>query len=206
METLEAYRERYRSIADRGTETRLRRWGAHWRWWRTGSDPARSTSGGSPSQPLRPSTGRWARLISSGAITLLQAGLGVFRSTAPRAVSPEMRKGPRGGGRDRDRIIRHTIRVESEDFAKQVGLVIPEEAALTPDGLRQASGDLRRGDARVQRLRDRENGCGRGRSRSSFDTRPSTRSTTPGRWRTRISPPRTRFDDAQRKSEDETPT
>jgi len=48
-----------------------------------------------------------------------------------------MRKGPRGGGRDRDRIIRHTIRVESEDFANQVGLKIPEEAALTPDGLRQ---------------------------------------------------------------------
>ena len=29
------------------------------------------------------------------------------------------------------------IRTESEDFAKQVGLRIPEEAALTPDGLRQ---------------------------------------------------------------------
>jgi hypothetical protein len=48
-----------------------------------------------------------------------------------------MRKGPRGGGRDRTRIFRHTIRTESEDFAKQVGLRIPEEAALTPDGLRQ---------------------------------------------------------------------
>jgi hypothetical protein len=32
---------------------------------------------------------------------------------------------------------RHTIRTESEDFVKQVGLRIPEEAALTPDGLRQ---------------------------------------------------------------------
>ena len=48
-----------------------------------------------------------------------------------------MRKGPRGGGRDRDRIIRHTIRVESEDFAKQVGLRIDEGAALTAAGLRQ---------------------------------------------------------------------
>ena len=47
-----------------------------------------------------------------------------------------MRKGPRGGGRDRLRIVRHTIRTESEDFAKQVGLRIPEEAALTPEGLR----------------------------------------------------------------------
>ena len=46
-----------------------------------------------------------------------------------------MRKGPRGGGRDRNKIIRHTIRVESEEFAKQLGLRIPEEGALSPDGL-----------------------------------------------------------------------
>jgi hypothetical protein len=70
------------------------------------------------------------------AITLLRACWTFFDGVAAR-VSPEMRKGPRGGGRDRDRIIRHTIRTESEDFAKQVGLRIPEEAALNPDGLRQ---------------------------------------------------------------------
>ena len=69
-------------------------------------------------------------------ITLLQACWAFFDGVAAR-VSPEMRKGPRGGGRDRDRIIRHTIRTESEDFAKQVGLRIPEEAALSPDGLRK---------------------------------------------------------------------
>jgi hypothetical protein len=70
------------------------------------------------------------------AITLLQACWTYFDRVAAR-VSPEMRKGPRGGGRDRDRIIRHTIRVESEDFAKQVGLRIDEGAALTPAGLRR---------------------------------------------------------------------
>jgi hypothetical protein len=69
-------------------------------------------------------------------ITILQASWAYFDAVAAR-VSPEMRKGPRGGGRDRDRIIRHTIRVESEDFAKQVGLRIPEEAALSPEGLRE---------------------------------------------------------------------
>src|SRR5262245_13790775 len=69
-------------------------------------------------------------------ITLLRACWVYFDGVAAR-VSPEMRKGPRGGGRDRDRIIRHTIRTESEDFAKQVGLRIPEGAALTPDGLLQ---------------------------------------------------------------------
>ena len=68
-------------------------------------------------------------------ITLLQACWAFFDGVAAR-VSPEMRKGPRGGGRDRDHIIRHTIRAESEDFARKVGLRIPEGAALTPDGLR----------------------------------------------------------------------
>ncbi|MDQ3734164.1 MAG: hypothetical protein M3400_09245 [Actinomycetota bacterium] len=68
-------------------------------------------------------------------IGLLRACWGFFDAVAAR-VSAEMRKGPRGGGRDRDRIIRHTIRNESEEFAKRVGLLIPEEGALTPKGLR----------------------------------------------------------------------
>jgi hypothetical protein len=69
-------------------------------------------------------------------IKILQASWAFFDDVAAK-VSPEMRKGPRGGGRDRNRIIRHTIRTESEVFAKQVGLRIPEEGALTPEGLRQ---------------------------------------------------------------------
>jgi hypothetical protein len=68
-------------------------------------------------------------------IGLLRACWGYFDAVAAR-VSAEMLKGPRGGGRDRDRIIRHTIRNESEDFAKRVGLRVPEEGALTPKGLR----------------------------------------------------------------------
>jgi hypothetical protein len=67
-------------------------------------------------------------------LTLLRACWAFFDGVAAR-VSPEMRKGPRGGGRDRNRIIRHTIRNESEEFAKQVGLRNAEESALTPDGL-----------------------------------------------------------------------
>jgi hypothetical protein len=68
-------------------------------------------------------------------IRLLEACWGFFDGVAAR-VSAEMRSGPRGGGRDRDQIIRHTIRVESEDFAKRVGLRVPEGGALTPEGLR----------------------------------------------------------------------
>jgi hypothetical protein len=62
-------------------------------------------------------------------LRLLHAAWAFFDATAAR-VSPVMRKGPRGGGRDRDRIIRHTIRTESEDFARKVDLRIPEEGAL----------------------------------------------------------------------------
>ena len=72
------------------------------------------------------------------AITLLRACWAFFDGVAAR-VSPEMRKGPRGGGRDRDRIIRHVIRKESEDFAKQVGLRIPERRRANPGWAEAAS-------------------------------------------------------------------
>ena len=67
-------------------------------------------------------------------INLLRACWGFFDAVAAR-VSAEMRMGPRGGGRDRDQIVRHTIRVESEDFAKRLGLRI-EGGTLMPKGLR----------------------------------------------------------------------
>jgi hypothetical protein len=67
-------------------------------------------------------------------LQLLRACWSYFDVVAAR-VSSEMRKGPRGGGRDRDQIVRHTVRVESEDFAKRVGLRLPEGTALNPKGL-----------------------------------------------------------------------
>ena len=67
-------------------------------------------------------------------IRLLRACWAFFDGVAAR-VSPEMRRGPRGGGRDRDTIIRHTLRNESEYFARRVGLRIPEGGALAPESL-----------------------------------------------------------------------
>ena len=87
-------------------------------------------------------------------IRLLRACWQVFDAVAAR-VSPEMRKGPRGGGRNRDQIVRHTLRVESEDFAKRVGLRIAEESALTPVALR----DYR--EAYVAAMRTYNNGEGK---------------------------------------------
>ncbi len=69
-------------------------------------------------------------------ITLLRACWAFFDTVAAR-VSPEMRKGPRGGGRERDEIIRHVFRVESLDFAAKVGLQMPDGPTLAGEALRQ---------------------------------------------------------------------
>lgn len=68
-------------------------------------------------------------------IGLLRACWAYFDETALR-VSAELRKGPRGGGRDRDRIVRHTLFAEADEFSKKVGVATPLDALLTPDGLR----------------------------------------------------------------------
>jgi hypothetical protein len=136
LETLESYRERYRPVAalagmarefdaagpleiveDRVGTGSTDFWGISYSPSATEQDPMGEAE-------------------FERAITLLQASWKFFDGVAAR-VSAEMRKGPRGGGRDRDRIISHTIRTESEDFATRVGLRIPEGAALSPGGLRQ---------------------------------------------------------------------
>ena len=136
LETLESYRERYRPVALlAGMDGEFRAAGAlevvedrvgtgSTDFWGISFSPSATEHG-----PMKEAQ------LERG-IALVRACWAFFDAVAER-VSPEMRKGPRGGGRDRDRIIRHVIRTESEDFAKQVGLRIPEEAALTADGLRQ---------------------------------------------------------------------
>ena len=54
-------------------------------------------------------------------IALLVACWTYFDDVAGR-VSAELRKGPRGGGRDRDRIVGHTNRAEMGEFALKVGV------------------------------------------------------------------------------------
>jgi hypothetical protein len=67
-------------------------------------------------------------------LTVLRACWAYFDDVAAR-VSPQLRTGPRGGGRNRDEIVGHTIRVESQDFARKVGLRVPENGALQPGAL-----------------------------------------------------------------------
>jgi hypothetical protein len=136
LETLEAYRERYRPVVSlAGMERDFDAAGP----LEIVEDRVGTGSTDFWGISFSPSTAEQGqmdeRALERG-ITLLRACWAFFDGVAAR-VSPEMRKGPRGGGRDRDRIIRHTIRTESEDFAKQVGIRVPEGAALTPAALHQ---------------------------------------------------------------------
>jgi hypothetical protein len=136
LETLESYRERYRPIAELAGMAR--------EFEAAGPLNVVGDRVGTPSvdfwgisfSPSSTEHGPMDEAELERKITLLKASWAYFDGVAAR-VSEEMRKGPRGGGRDRTRIIRHVIRNESEDFAKQVGLRIPEEGALSPDGLRR---------------------------------------------------------------------
>jgi hypothetical protein len=66
-------------------------------------------------------------------LALMQACWAFFDDVRQR-VSAQMRKGPRGGGRDRDRIVQHTLNVE-QDWATGLGVRSPEGALLTDEGL-----------------------------------------------------------------------
>jgi hypothetical protein len=68
-------------------------------------------------------------------LALLRATWTYFDEVAAR-VSPELRKGPRGGGRERDEIIRHVNGAEIAEFATKVGVRTPLDARLNPDELR----------------------------------------------------------------------
>lgn len=67
-------------------------------------------------------------------LTLMRACWEFFDNVRSR-VSAEMQRGPRGGGRDRDRIVRHTFSAEL-DWAKKLGVRALIEEMLTNKGLR----------------------------------------------------------------------
>ncbi len=58
----------------------------------------------------------------------------VFFDEVRLRVSSEMQRGPRGGGRDRDHIVRHTFAAEL-DWEKKLGMLTSPEAMLTDEGL-----------------------------------------------------------------------
>jgi hypothetical protein len=66
-------------------------------------------------------------------LKLMRACWAFFDGVRAR-VSAEMRRGPRGGGRDRDHIVRHTLGSEL-NWAKMIGLPTPLEVLQTDEGL-----------------------------------------------------------------------
>lgn len=66
-------------------------------------------------------------------LSLMQAAWRFFDDVRAR-VSPEMRKGPRGGGRDRDTIVSHVFGNE-RDWAGGIGVQTPPGVMLTEEGL-----------------------------------------------------------------------
>jgi len=135
LETLEAYRDRYRPVArhaglarqldaagdleiveDHVGNTSTDFWGISW-------VPSSFERG-----PMEPD-------VLERRLALLAGAWAFFDAVAAR-VSPEMRRGPRGGGRDRDEIVAHVFGNERVQFSKKVGVPTPPGVMLTPDGLR----------------------------------------------------------------------
>jgi hypothetical protein len=67
-------------------------------------------------------------------LALLRACWSEFDEVAAR-VSAELRPQPRGGGRNRHQIIRHTYGTEPENYSRKVGVRTPVDVVFTPEGL-----------------------------------------------------------------------
>src|SRR5207253_1454342 len=86
-------------------------------------------------RPATPELEQMSEAACERKIALLRACWAYFDDVASR-VSAELRLGPRGGGRDRDRIVRHANGAEIDEFANKVGVVVPLETREDPEALR----------------------------------------------------------------------
>ena len=135
VELLEAYRDRYRPIASlAGLETEFGRAGeieivedhvgvGSTDFWGISFAPSSFEQEPMPEDELERK------------LALLQAAWRYMDDVAAR-VSPEMRRGPRGGGRTRDEIVRHVLANERGDLARKVGVVADPVIPVTLEGLR----------------------------------------------------------------------
>ncbi len=116
-------------------------------------------------------------------LTLMRACWAFFDDVR-RRVSAEMQKGPRGGGRDRDRIVHHTLYAE-RDWAKMIGVLTSDDAILTDEGLKAHR------DAYCQAIRDYHSQGKLAGKMAKWPLRFLIRHTafplwiTPGKWKTR---------------------
>ena len=133
VELLEAYRERYRPIARlAGVESEFEAAGpleivedhvgvGSTDFWGISFAPSSFEQAPMPEDELERK------------LALLEAAWRYFDDVAAM-VSSEMEKGPRGGGRNRDEIVRHVIANEWGDLAKKIG-VNPPGDLQTPEAV-----------------------------------------------------------------------
>ncbi|MBX6723041.1 MAG: hypothetical protein IRY92_07380 [Dactylosporangium sp.] len=86
-------------------------------------------------KPAKPEHGPMTDAELERKIALLQAAWNTFDDMADR-VSRELRRGPRGGGRSREEIIRHVNAAEIAEFAPKVGVKTTMETIDDPVALR----------------------------------------------------------------------
>jgi hypothetical protein len=135
VELLEAYRERYRPIARlAGLEAEFDRAGdleiiedhvgvGSTDFWGISFAPSSFEQGPMSQEELERK------------LKLLRAAWRFFDDVAAR-VSAELEKGPRGGGRNRDEIVRHVVGNERGDLAQRIGVLPPPADVWTPDSFR----------------------------------------------------------------------
>jgi hypothetical protein len=135
VELLEAYRERYRPIARlAGLEAEFDRAGdleiiedhvgvGSTDFWGISFAPSSFELAPMPEDELERK------------LALLWAAWQFFDDVAAR-VSLELEKGPRGGGRNRDEIVRHVVGNERNDLARRIGVLTPPDDLQTPEGIR----------------------------------------------------------------------
>ena len=149
VELLEAYRERYRPIARlAGVEAEFDRAGdleivedhvgvGSTDFWGISFAPSSFEQAPMPEDELERK------------VALLEAAWRFFDDVAAR-VSLELEKGPRGGGRNRDQIVRHVVLNEWADLARKVG-VSRSRRSTDARGRPCAPRGIRGGHARLQR-------------------------------------------------------
>jgi hypothetical protein len=89
--------------------------------------------------PATPEHDRMSAVECERKVALLQASWASLDDVAAR-VSPDLRKGPRGGGRERDEIVRHVVGWEIFDLARKVGVKRDPEIRTDPEALRAYRG------------------------------------------------------------------
>jgi hypothetical protein len=131
--TLADYAPRYRTVAERaGTRGVLAAADAFTVVERQAGGGA--TDFGVPGEPADAERAPLSDAELDRQVRLLEACWATFDET-PERVSAELRKGPRGGGRDRDAIVEHVLESE-RGYVRYLGIKAPPLSLAEPDGLR----------------------------------------------------------------------